>query len=80
MIALSDKKKIFVWGRRMGIYPQIELTLASVEQKGVQYDMHEIHQASPRLCKNNLIFHKISKVCSGYFNSALITDKGELLI
>jgi alpha-tubulin suppressor-like RCC1 family protein len=27
-----------------------------------------------------LIFHKINKIVSGHSNSALITDKGELLI
>lgn len=32
-VALTDDKEIFVWGRRMGIYPQIELTLASVEKR-----------------------------------------------
>lgn len=42
--------------------------------------MNEIHQVCPRLCKNNLIFHKVNKLCSGYFNNAIITDKGELLI
>jgi hypothetical protein len=80
MTALTNERKVFVWGRRMGPYPQIELTLASVEKKGLQYEYQEIHQACPRLCKNNLIFHKISKLCSGYFNTALINDQGELLI
>ena len=32
-VVLTDDKEIFVWGRRMGIYPQIELTLASVEKR-----------------------------------------------
>ena len=32
-VALTDDREIFVWGRRMGIYPQIELTLASVEKR-----------------------------------------------
>lgn len=40
----------------------------------------EIHQAGPRHVKNNLVFHKINKIVSGHFNTALITDKGELLI
>jgi hypothetical protein len=64
----------------MGIYPQIELSLASVEQKGMQYDIQEIHQACPRLCRNNLIFHKINKLFSAYHTNALVTDKGEMLI
>ena len=44
------------------------------------YNQAEIHQAGPRLVKNNLIFHNINKIISGHFNSALITDKGELLV
>ena len=58
----------------------MELTLASVEQKGKIYDLNEINQACPRLVKNNLIFHKISKIAAGHHNTALITNKGELLI
>lgn len=43
------------------------------------YD-HENNQPCPRLIKNNLIFHKIKSLCAGPFNSALITDKGKVLI
>lgn len=31
MLALSGDRDVFVWGRRMGIYPQLELTLEAVE-------------------------------------------------
>lgn len=44
------------------------------------YNQTEINQAGPRLVKNNLIFHKINKVIAGHHNTALITDKGELLL
>jgi alpha-tubulin suppressor-like RCC1 family protein len=64
----------------MGIYPQPELTLSAIEQRGKIYNNAEIHQACPRLIKNNLIFHRINKIVSGHFNTALITDKGELMI
>ena len=80
MMALADTQRVYIWGKRMGIYPQIELSLASVEQKGMQYDLQEIHQACPRLCRNNLVFHKINKLYSGYHTNALVTDKGEILI
>jgi hypothetical protein len=40
----------------------------------------DIHQNEPRLIKNNLIFYKFSKIRSGPYNSALITDKGEVLL
>ena len=48
MIALTDQQKVYVWGRRMGNYPQIELTLDVVEQHGMAYEFHEINQAFPR--------------------------------
>ena len=80
MIALTDNREIFVWGSRMGIYPQPELSLRAVEQNGKIYNSAEIHQACPRLIKNNLIFHKVNKIVSGHSNTALITDKGELLL
>jgi alpha-tubulin suppressor-like RCC1 family protein len=30
MVALTDHREIFVWGHRMGIYPQPELTLSAI--------------------------------------------------
>jgi alpha-tubulin suppressor-like RCC1 family protein len=80
MIALTESREIFVWGSRMGIYPQPDLSLKSVERNGKIFNSAEIHQACPRMIKNNLIFHKINKIVSGHSNTALITDKGELLL
>lgn len=80
MVAMTDDRKIYVWGRKMGIYPSVELTLDFVEEKGRQYEDVEINQACPRLLKNNLIFYNISKIKASFFNTALITDKGELLL
>ena len=40
----------------------------------------EIHQLEPRLVTNNLIFYKIRKLSAGPYNSALITDSGQVLI
>lgn len=80
MIALTETREIFVWGNRMGIYPQPDLTLSAIEKKAKIYNSAEIHQACPRIIKNNLIFHKINKIVSGFYNTALITDKGELLV
>ena len=79
LMALSDDQEVFVWGRRMGIYPEFEMTLASLERNGMQYE-REIHQSCPRYVKNNLIFHKATKIFSSHFNHALITEKGELMI
>ena len=80
MVVLSGDREVFVWGRRMGVYPQVELTLDAVEKRGMIYNQAEINQAGPRLVKNNLIFHKINKIIAGHYNTALITDKGELLL
>ena len=80
MTALTSDREVFVWGRRMGVYPPIEMTLDAMEKRGMIYNSAEIHQAGPRLVKNNLVFHNINKIINGYFNSALITDKGELLL
>lgn len=64
----------------MGTYPQIELTLASIEKQGHMFNQTEINQPAPRHLKNNLIHHKIHKIKAGHLNTALITDKGELLL
>lgn len=42
MIALTDERQIFIWGRRMGIYPALELTLDDVEKRGKIYNEVEI--------------------------------------
>lgn len=81
MVALSDDNKVFVWGRRMGVYAiNIELTLDEVEKKGKFFSYQEINQACPRLIKNNLVFYTPTKIVNKNCNAALITDKGELLI
>jgi hypothetical protein len=78
-LALSDQDQVFVWGRRMGIYPNVELTFHTLTQNGFLLN-NEIHQNEPRLVKNNLIFYKFSQIRTGPFNSALVTDKGEVLL
>ena len=77
-IALSDQDQVFVWGRRMGIYPNVELTYHSLKEQTVLF--HDIHQNEPRLIKSNLIFYKFKKIQAGPFNSALITDQGEIIL
>ena len=78
-LALTDDNKVFVWGRRMGIYPNVELTYNYLNaNKHLQ--QIEINQSEPRLVGNNLIFYKITKLCAGPWNSALITDKNQVLI
>ena len=52
----------------------------SVEKRGDALNHAEINQAGPRLMKNNLIYHKINKIKAGFFNTGLITEKGELLL
>ena len=42
--------------------------------------MQEINQFSPRQVKNNLIYHKIKKIYSNAFNTAVITEHGDLMI
>lgn len=78
-IALTDNNQVFVWGRRMGIYPNIELSYNYLVQNS-HLNQLEIHQSEPRLVGNNLIFYKISKLCAGPWNSALITEKNQILI
>lgn len=81
MVALSDENKVFVWGRRMGVYAlNMELSLNEVEKKANFFNYQEVNQAFPRLVKNNLVFHTITKIVNKNCNAALITDKGELLV
>lgn len=81
MIAITDTQQVFAWGQRMGVYPSgLELTLACVEQRAALYNCQEIHQAVPRHIKNNLVFHEVSKIFANFYNVALITKKGQLLI
>jgi alpha-tubulin suppressor-like RCC1 family protein len=63
----------------MGVYPNIELTLTYLESK-MNILSVPFNQSYPRLVKNNLMFYKIKRIVCGPFNSALITEKGELLI
>ena len=58
----------------------MELTQSALEKEGYKSNLTEIHQPRPRLVRNNLIFHKVSKIIGHHFNFALITDKGELLL
>ena len=43
MLAMTDEGKVFGWGRRMGVYPTIELTLDQLDQRGHIYNIGEIH-------------------------------------
>jgi alpha-tubulin suppressor-like RCC1 family protein len=82
MMALSDENQIFVWGRKMAHYYSVHmdsLTHASVAANGHLYGF-ENDENQPRLIKNNLTYHKITKLISGHGNCCLITRKGELLI
>jgi hypothetical protein len=75
-LVLSDRGEVFVWGRRMGVYDSIELSLQFLESRGHLYNKTEINQASPRLMKNNLIFYSVKRIVAGPYNSALITHDG----
>jgi len=63
----------------MAVYPNLELSynylISNMNMLRIELD-----QTYPRLVKNNLIFYKFVKLICGPFNSALITDKGELLL
>ena len=39
MIALTDRNQVFVWGKRMGVYPTSmkALTRAEAERVGIQF-------------------------------------------
>jgi hypothetical protein len=63
----------------MGIYPSFELNYHAIKETMMQ-QISEINQPTPRLLKANLIYYKIKKIISGPSNSALISDKGELLL
>ena len=64
----------------MGIYPNVELTFQALKQKGRSILGLDVNQYEPRQVKDNLIFYKFKKIEAGPFNSALITDKGEVLL
>lgn len=70
---------MFVWGYKMGLYPNVELVHADLTSKQKDFAM-EIHQSKPRLVRGNLLYYKIKKVVCGPFNSGAITDKGDLLL
>jgi hypothetical protein len=63
----------------MAAYPNVELTYEYLISK-MNLLRAEIDQPEPRLIKNSLIFYKIAKLICGPFNTALISDKGELLL
>jgi alpha-tubulin suppressor-like RCC1 family protein len=49
-IALTDSKQVYVWGKRMGIYPSIDLNLNAIEATQHIF-VSEINQDTPRLLK-----------------------------
>jgi len=78
-LALNDQKQLFVWGKKMGIYPQFEMNYHGIKA-ATHIQTMDVQQDYPRLIKSNLIFYKIKKICTGPSTSALITENGELLI
>ena len=80
-IALTDANQVFVWGRRMGIYPNIELNYNFLTGAATSHIPHvEINQDEPRLLRSNLIYYKIARIFTGPWNSALVTDNQQVLI
>ena len=64
----------------MGFYPQnIELNFNYLKDNGFILQQ-QINQSDPRQIKNNMIFYKYKKLCTGPFNSAVITDDNRLLV
>ena len=78
-VAVTKNDEIFVWGRRMAGYPNIELTYNYL-MSNLNMLRVELDQPQPRLVKNNLIFYKIKKLVCGPFNTALISTEGDLLV
>lgn len=78
-LALTESRDVYVWGHRMGVYPQFEFSYHGIKNSQ-QHQIKDIDCDVPRLLKGNLIYYKIQKVIAGYQNSALITTKGELMI
>mmetsp|Transcript_5826 Transcript_5826/g.9322 ORF Transcript_5826/g.9322 Transcript_5826/m.9322 type:complete len:177 (-) Transcript_5826:755-1285(-) len=46
-VALSANREVFVWGRRMGIYPKVELNFDYLRRFNQAF-MNDINQACPR--------------------------------
>ena len=63
----------------MGVYPNVELTLNYLKSR-MNLLTIEINQSFPRMIKNNLIFYKIRQLVCGPYNSALVTQDGELMV
>ena len=63
----------------MGVYPNVQLTLDYLKSRMNLLSIN-INQSFPRLMKNNLIFYKIRQLVCGPYNSALVTQEGELLV
>eukprot|EP00347_Sterkiella_histriomuscorum_P020502 403337553 len=78
-IALNENKQVYVWGKKMGIYPNFNLEYHSVVSSKDSQIM-ENNQFEPRFLKANLIHYQIEKVTAGMSNFALISSSGDLLI
>jgi len=81
IMALSDRNEVFVWGRKMGLYDMAigALDHATAAAKGWFFSQ-EMNQNCPRLIKNNLAYHKISKIFGGFMNFGFITEKVDLFL
>lgn len=78
-VALTAKNELYVWGRRMAIYPNVQLTYQYLKSN-LNMLRIELDQPYPRLVKNNLIFYKIKRLECGPFNTAIVSEDGDLLI
>lgn len=78
-VALNDNKQVYVWGKRMGLYPKFDFSREGIEN--VKHTLlSEYNNDTPRMIKDNLIFYKIAKIRAGQSNTGLITETGDLLL
>ena len=78
-VALTEKSKVFVWGRRMGIYLHVTLDYHWLKSNRQHLEL-ELNICAPRMLKDSLIFYHVEKLRAGLYNAALITREKQVLL
>lgn len=76
---MTESKQVYVWGKRMGMYPQFDLNLSAIEKMETCL-LSERNQDTPRLLKQYMQYYKIVKIFAGQSNTGLVTETGDLLL
>ena len=78
-LALTENKKVYVWGKRMGLYPAFDFNLSTIEKMETCL-LSERNAHKPRLLSSYMQYYKIAKIFASQGNSGVITENGELML